>query len=82
MNIPCGIANFAVDPLYEKLILNGDDLANANFKPVQYGFAVACALGLIFIIYSLVKTLAIPDQRKEQPVELDSGRKDDYLITD
>lgn len=31
-NIPAGAANFVVDPIYQNLILNGDNLADANFK--------------------------------------------------
>ena len=31
MNVPCGAANFAVDPLYKKVVLQGDSLADANF---------------------------------------------------
>jgi hypothetical protein len=33
MNVPCGFANFAIDPLYSSLILNGDDWADADFIP-------------------------------------------------
>ena len=33
MNVPCGFANFAIDPLYSSLILNGADLGNADFVP-------------------------------------------------
>ena len=33
MNIPCGFANFAIDPLYTQFILSGDDMANAEFAP-------------------------------------------------
>ena len=31
MCVPCGFAGFAIDPLYRSLILNGDDLADADF---------------------------------------------------
>ena len=31
-NVPAGAANFVVDPIYQNLILNGDNLADANFK--------------------------------------------------
>ena len=33
MNVPCGFANFAIDPLYSSLILNGADLGDADFVP-------------------------------------------------
>ena len=33
MNVPCGFANFAIDPLYSSLILNGDNWADADFIP-------------------------------------------------
>ena len=33
MNVPCGFANFAIDPLYAQLILNGADLGDADFVP-------------------------------------------------
>ena len=32
MNIPCGFANFAIDPLFNKYILNGDNMADATFE--------------------------------------------------
>ena len=39
MNVPCGFANFAIDPLYSSLILNGDDWADADFIPGMTNFA-------------------------------------------
>ena len=35
-NIPAGAVNFVVDPIYQNLILNGDNLADANFKEGNY----------------------------------------------
>ena len=40
-NIPAGAANFVVDPIYQNLILNGDNLADANFK--KGNFLNSCA---------------------------------------
>ena len=37
MNIPCGVASFVIDPLFNYFILNGDKMANATFGP---GFIV------------------------------------------
>ena len=42
MNVPCGFANFAIDPLYSSLILNGDDWADADFIPGTTYFAYTC----------------------------------------
>ena len=67
MNVPCGFANFAIDPLYSSLILNGADLGDADFVPgiikkslqllkpsfsVSAGFLIACAACSYFIVYS------------------------------
>ena len=46
MNIPCGFANFAIDPLFNKYILNGDDMADATF-----------ALGLSLNFLSIIRIL-------------------------
>ena len=37
------------DPLFG-LILNGDDISNANFYPVSAGFCVVCILCILFVV--------------------------------
>ena len=54
-NIPAGAANFVVDPIYQNLILNGDNLADANFKKGNFLkialFQTIESVTLLLIIY-------------------------------
>ena len=49
--LPVAATQYIVDPLY-KLILNGDDIADADFVPVSIGFAVLSLLSLYMPIYN------------------------------
>lgn len=84
MNIPCGFANFAIDPLYSTLILNGSDLGNANFIPVSFGFMIACAVCGLFIVYSifLIARMNIEESDDNQSVEGIEDSKMDTITKD
>lgn len=66
MNVPCGFANFAIDPLYSSLILNGDDWADADFVSVSFGFMIGCAACGYFIVYSLFLICRMPDVGEDE----------------
>lgn len=51
--MPLIILQWIIDPLY-KLILNGADLGDAEFCPVQIGFAVALGVTFLSIAYTAV----------------------------
>lgn len=55
-NIPGVVLFWVNDPLYG-LILNGDDIADANFCPVSVGFAVACFLCLTAVVFVIIAGL-------------------------
>ena len=42
---------YVIDPLF-KLILNGDNIADANFVPVSIGFAVLSGVSLYMPLYN------------------------------
>jgi len=49
--LPAVALNYVIDPLYSNVILNGDDIADAEFVPVSIGFAVVSACSIFFPIY-------------------------------
>ena len=49
--LPVAATQYIIDPLF-KLILNGDDLADADFVPVSIGFAILSLLSLYMPIYN------------------------------
>ena len=51
--MPLIILQWIIDPLY-KLILNGADLGDAEFCPVQIGFAIALGVTFLSIAYTAV----------------------------
>jgi len=51
--MPLIILQWVIDPLY-KLILNGPNLGDAEFCPVQIGFAVALGVTSLSIAYTAV----------------------------
>ena len=40
--------------VFKSLILNGENIADADFKPVAIGFAVSCGLTSVSIIYTFI----------------------------
>ena len=80
--MPLIILQWVIDPLY-KLILNGPNLGDAEFCPVQIGFAVALGVTTLSIAYTAVcgckrlgeeerseeyKTEAMPEENKENGI--------------
>ena len=53
MTLPTIAFHWVTEPLYS-LIINGDDIADANFVPVSIGFAIACGLTSLSIVYTFV----------------------------
>ena len=53
MTLPTIAFHWVTEPLYS-LIINGDDIADANFVPVSIGFAIACGLTSLSIIYTFL----------------------------
>ena len=51
--MPLIILQWVIDPLY-KLILNGPNIGDAEFCPVQIGFAVALGVTALSIAYTAV----------------------------
>ena len=49
--LPVVATQYLIEPMF-KLILNGDDIADANFIPVSLGFAVLSVLSLYMPIYN------------------------------
>ena len=58
--IPAAGVQYVIDPLF-KLILNGDDMADAEFVPVSIGFAVLSLVSLYMPAYNHFK-LGKPSQ--------------------
>ena len=71
MNIPCGVANFVIDPLFNLFILNGDNMADATFGPglviffakvkinyfqVNWVFSGLSLACTLFVFYSVLQT--------------------------
>ena len=53
MTLPNIAFHWITEPLYS-LIITGDDIANANFVSVSIGFAIACGLTSLSIVYTFV----------------------------
>ena len=53
LTLPTIAFHWVTEPLYG-LIINGDDIAEADIPPVSIGFAVACGLTSLSIIYTYV----------------------------
>ena len=63
--IPAVGFQYVIDPLF-KLILNGDNIADANFVPVSIGFAVLSAISLYMPLYN---HFALGKQSEVTPVD-------------
>ena len=66
--IPMILVQWCIDPLYHKLILNGERIENAEFCPVQLGFAALAGLCSFSVIYTFVigqKTLKFQSSEKK-----------------
>ena len=53
INMPAIALFWLTDPLYG-IILNGDDISDADFVPVSIGFAVVSLLSLISVIFIIL----------------------------
>ena len=53
--------SYVVDPLFSFVILNGDEISDANFIPVNLAFAGLCALSIYMPIYARFKLKKISD---------------------
>ena len=53
LTLPTIAFHWVTEPLYG-LIINGDDISEADFAPVSIGFAVACGLTSLSIIYTFI----------------------------
>ena len=52
--IPMILVQWCIDPLYHFLILNGENIADADFCPVQIGFASLAAFCSFSVIYTFI----------------------------
>lgn len=74
--IPSAVCQYVIDPLYA-LILNGDDIGDADFKPVSIGFGIACAVSIYMPLYHhfLLGRTAKVDQIQEDVSEMTEKNK-------
>jgi len=65
--IPSAACQYVINPLYA-LILNGDDIADADFAPVSKVFGIVCAVSIYMVFYHhffLGKTAKVEDHMEE-----------------
>ena len=53
VNLPQVVLMWLNEPLY-RLILNGPDIADAQFCPVAIGFSVLCAFCMLSVLYIFI----------------------------
>ena len=56
--------HWITEPLYG-LIIDGDDIADADFAPVSIGFAVGCGLTILSVIYTFIVGRKLINERFE-----------------
>ena len=70
--VPAAACNYLIDPLFGA-ILNGDDIADANFVPVSVGFAVLSIISIYLPLYHLysvkTKLKATSPSKPVEPIE-------------
>ena len=65
--IPSAACQYVIDPLYA-LILNGDNIADADFAPVSKVFGIICAISIYMPLYHhfiLGRTAKVEDETVE-----------------
>ena len=81
LTIPTIGFHWVVDPLF-KLIITGDDIADADFAPVSIGFAVVCGVTVLSVIYTFVVGRRLIESEKTGDMTTLEGKSDDTITQD
>ena len=77
--VPGAGVNYLIDPLYN-LILNGDDIADADFVPISIGLAVLAAVSVYMPLYHQfwLGRFLPKDEKKRNSESTDDSESTDF----